>query len=142
MSFFGGDTSELLNSVVNKLKTEVPDAIYKHATQQNLADTALAAVIQHAVKSFTSSLLPAGALGGAIGAKATSLLGGMSSLLGAAESMGVGALLQKALDSTDVDEQLRDALIDGFARYLRDNAGHLAKVALQAIRSGLTAQNG
>lgn len=142
MSFFGGDTSELLNSVVSKLKTEVPDAIYKHATQQNLADTALAAVIQHAVKSFTSSLLPAGALGGAIGAKATSLLGGMSSLLGAAESMGVGALLQKALDSTDVDEQLRDALIDGFARYLRDNAGHLAKVALQAIRSGLTAQSG
>lgn len=142
MSFFGGDTNELLNSVVNKLKVEVPDAIYKHATQQNLADTALAAVIQHAVASFASSLLPAGALGGAIGAKATSLLGGMSSLLGAAESLGVGSLVQKALDSTDVDEQLRDALIDGFARYLRDNAGQLAKVALQAIRSGLAAQNG
>lgn len=142
MSFFGSDTSELLNSVVSKLKTEVPEAIYKHATQQNLADTALAAVIQHAVASFASSLLPAGALGGALGAKANSLLGGMSSLLGAAESLGVGSLVQKALDSTDVDEQLRDALIDGFARYLRDNAGHLAKVALQAIRSGLAAQNG
>lgn len=139
MSLFGGDTSEILNSLVTRLKTEVPDAIYRHATEQNLADTALAAVIQHAVSSFAGSLLPAG-LGGALASKASSLFGGMSSLLGAAESMGVGALVQKALDSTDVDEQLRDALIDGFARYLRDNAGHLAKVALQAIRTGLTAQ--
>lgn len=142
MSLFGGDHSELVSSLVNKLKSEVPDAIYRHATQMNLADTALAAVIQHAVTSFAGSLLPSGALGGALGQRASSLLGGVSSLLGAAESMGVGTLVQKALDSTDVDEQLRDALIDGFARYLRDNAGHLAKVALQAIATSLSKTQG
>ena len=142
MALFGGDHNELVSNLLTKLKSEVPDAIYQHATQLNLADTALAAVIQHAVASFVGTLVPGGALGSALGAKASSLLGGMSSLFGAAESLGVGSLIQKALDSTDVDEQLRDALIDGFARYLRDNAGHLAKVALQAISTGLTKSHG
>jgi hypothetical protein len=142
MSLFGGEHHDLLSTMLTKLKSEVPDAIYRHATQQNLADTALAAVIQHAVSSFAASLIPGGALGGALGAKASSLLGGVSSLFGAAESLGVGHLIQKALDSTDVDEQLRDALIDGFSRYLRDNAGHLAKVALQAISTGLSKSQG
>ena len=142
MSFFGGDHSEIVSTMLTKLKAEVPDAIYQHATQLNLADTALASVIQHAVASFVGSLVPGGALGGMLGQKASSLLGGMSSLLGAAESMGVGNLIQKALDSTDADEQLRDALIDGFSRYLRDNAGHLAKVALQAVSMGLSKSNG
>ena len=137
MSLFGGDSSELLSSLVTKVKSEVPEAIYKHATQMNLADTALAGVIQQAVTALAGSLLPGGGLGGALGQKASSLLGGMSSLLGAAESLGVSSLIQKALDSTDLDEQLRDALIDGFARYLRDNAGHLAKVALQALTSSM-----
>ena len=137
MSFFGGESGDLVASMLTKLKAEVPEAIYQHATQMNLADTALAAVIQHAVASFVGSLLPSNALGGVLGAKASSLLGGMSSLFGAAEQLGVGAMIQKALDSTDVDEQLRDALIDGFARYLRDNAGHLAKIALQALTSSV-----
>jgi hypothetical protein len=142
MSLFGSDQHELLSSLLTKVKSEVPEAIYRQATQLNLADTALAGVIQHAVTALAGSLLPAGALGGALGQKASSLLGGMSSLLGAAESLGVSHLIQKALDSTDLDEQLRDALIDGFARYLRDNAGHLAKVALQALTSSLSKSQG
>jgi hypothetical protein len=126
---FGTDPKQLLSGLVERVKTEVPEAIHRQATEMNLADTALAAVIRQAVQGAAAKLLAHGPLG----PKAASLLGGVSSLLGAAESLGINQLIQRALDSTDVDEQLRDALIDGFARYLRDNAAHLAKVALHAL---------
>ena len=78
MSLFGSDSSELLSSLVTKVKSEVPEAIYKQATQMNLADTALAGVIQQAGTALAGSLLPGGGLGGALGEKASSLRGGMS----------------------------------------------------------------
>ena len=106
MSLFGGDHSELLSSLITKVKSEVPEAIYSHATQMNLADTALAGVIQQAVTALAGSLLPSGALGGALGQKAASLLGGMSSLLGAAESLG-GARPPSPLSGVDL--RVRDA---------------------------------
>ena len=71
MSLFGSDQHELLSSLLTKVKSEVPEAIYRQATQLNLADTALAGVIQHAVTALAGSLLPAGALGGALGQKAS-----------------------------------------------------------------------
>lgn len=123
------DPSKLLSDLVNKVQTEVPDAIHRQATAMNLADNAMAAVIKQAVHATLEPLLKSG-----LGGQASSLLGGVSSLLGSAQSLGVDKLIQRALDSTDIDERLRDALIDGFARYLKDNAGRLAQVALAALR--------
>lgn len=123
------DPSKLLSDLVNKVQTEVPDAIHRQATAMNLADNAMAAVIKQAVHATLEPLLKSG-----LGGQASSLLGGVSSLLGSAQSLGVDTLIQRALDSTDIDERLRDALIDGFARYLKENAGRLAQVALAALR--------
>lgn len=124
------DPSKLLSELVGKVQKEVPDAIHRQATAMNLADNAMAAVIKQAVVATVQPLLSGGGLGG----HASSLLGGVSSLLGQAQSLGIDKLVQRALDSTDIDEKLRDALIDGFARYLKDNAGRLAQVAVQALR--------
>lgn len=124
------DPSKLVSQLVEKVQNEVPAAIQQQATEMNLADNAMAEVIRQAVTGALQPLLAGGALGG----HAKSLLGGVSSLLGQAQSLGVDKLIQRALDSTDIDERMRDALIDGFARYLKDNAGRLAQVAVQALR--------
>lgn len=126
--------TNLLAGLSRKVKDEIPDAVYQHATQSNLVDTALAAVIQQAVRGFAGDLLRQAPGGGAGGGALGSLVGSMASAFGMAEKLGVGALIQKALDSTDLDEQLRDALVDGFSRYVKDNAGRLAQVALAALR--------
>jgi hypothetical protein len=123
------DPSKMLSELVDKVQTEVPEAIHRQATAMNLADNAMAAVIKQAVFATLAPVLKSG-----IGGQASSLLGGVSSLLGQASSLGVDKLVQRALDSTDIDERLRDALIDGFARYLKENAGRLAQVALQALK--------
>ena len=123
------DPSKMLADLMSKVQHEVPEAIHRQATEMNLADNAMAAVIKQAVGATLEPLLKGG-----LGGQASSLLGGVSSLLGQAQSLGVDKLIQRTLDSTDIDEKLRDALIDGFARYLKDNAGRLAQVALQALR--------
>jgi hypothetical protein len=124
------DPSKMISDLVTKVQTEVPEAIHRQATAMNLADNAMAAVIKQAVLATLEPILKSG-----IGGQASSLLGGMSSLLGSAQSLGVDKLIQRALDSTDIDERLRDALIDGFARYLKENAGRLAQQALEALKS-------
>lgn len=129
------DPSKMLSELVSKVETEVPDAIHRQATAMNLADNAMAAVIKQAVREALEPLLK-----GSLGGQAASLLGGLSSMLGQAQSLGIDKLIQKALDSTDLDERLRDALIDGFARYLKENAGRLAQVALQALKESGSAR--
>lgn len=123
------DPSKMLSELVSKVETEIPDAIHRQSTAMNLADGAMAAVIKQAVRESIGPLLK-----GSLGGQAASLLGGLSSILGQAQSLGVDKLIQKALDSTELDERLRDALIDGFARYLKENAGRLAQVAIQALK--------
>ncbi|HPH29017.1 MAG TPA: hypothetical protein PLA87_19340 [Pseudomonadota bacterium] len=130
---FGGNSSEWIANILEKVKTEIPAAVYRHAKEMNLADTALKSVLEHAVRSAAGPSLASNPLA----QKAASLLGGVSSLFGAAESLGINEMIQKALDSTDIDEQLRDALTQGFTRYLQDNAAHLAKLALQTLTESL-----
>lgn len=129
------DTDQLLSGLVQGIKEKVPGAVYDQSTAMNLAETALAEVIRQAVAQHARELLPQQGGAGALVGAAASLFGQVSGMFGG--GAGVGSLLQRALDSTDLDEQLRDALVDGFARYLKDNAGRLAKVALEAISEGL-----
>lgn len=126
---FGSSAGEFLSGILERLRTQIPEAVYNHATQADLANTALAAVIRQAVRGFAEDLLARSPAGGAVG----SIFGQVVGALGVAQELGVGAMLQKALDSTDLDEQLRDALTEGFARYLKENAGRLAQVAISAL---------
>lgn len=131
---FGGSLSEFLSGMIGRVREQVPGVVYEHATQANLVDTALAAVVRQAVRSVAGEWLQKMPLGGAAGGALGSLLGSVAGAFGGAEGLGVGSLIQQALDSTDLDEQLRDALVDGLSKYLRDNAGRLAKVALVALQ--------
>ena len=119
---------QYLGFVRQAIQEQVPNAIYNQATQMNLVDTALNAVVLNAVSGFTNQIL-----NGVVGHRANPLLAQVPGLLGLAQQLGLGQLLQQALNNTDLDEQLRDAVIEGFSRYLRDNAGHLAQLALQSI---------
>lgn len=126
---FGSSAGEFLAGILDRLRTQIPEAVYNHATQADLVNSALSAVIRQAVRGFAEDLLAKGPMGGAVG----SIFGQVAGALGVAQQLGAGALLQQALDSTDLDEQLRDALTEGFARYLKENAGRLAQVALSAL---------
>lgn len=133
MSLFD-QMSEGVSDLPAKLLAQVPDAVYQQATQAKLVDTAIAAIVRHAAQGVAASLMPqaSGGAGSLLGSLSGSL-GGLGGMLEKAQNLGLGALLQKALDSTDLDERLRDSVVDGLTRYLRDHAGELAKVALNAL---------
>ena len=131
------NVSESVTGMVSRLLGQIPDMVYQQATQAGLMDGAIKAVVQEAARSLAGHLMPAASgggdspLGGALG----SMFSAVSGALGAAQQAGLGALLQQALDHTDLDERIRDAVLDGLTRYLRDNAGALAQAALAGLRS-------
>ena len=132
----GGQLNEQYLGMVRKtIQEQVPTAIYNEATQMNLVNTALDAVVRNAVSQFASQVLSTN-----LGHQASPLLSQIPGLLNLAHQVGLDQMLAQALKSTNLDEQLRDAVIEGFSRYLRDNAGHLAQLALQALVDNVNTQ--
>ena len=132
------DFSQEIETVRQQVLGSLENQIYQQAVGQNLADTALKAIIAGAVSQIEIHLpqTNAGAAGGVEGA----LMGFLQPLakqlpgiVQEAEKMGIGGQIGNLISQYHVDTDMRDAAIRGLQRYLNDNGGHLMQVAVDAL---------
>ncbi|MDP3274320.1 MAG: hypothetical protein Q8Q09_03940 [Deltaproteobacteria bacterium] len=112
---------------------ELEQHVYDQATANNLVDTALASLIEHAVAKLKLEMPAATGV-------ASTLLGFLKPLMAAADSLGLDDKIAELVASHGVDAAMRDRVIAGLTRYLQDNSGRLMSVAQQALMRQLTQQ--
>jgi hypothetical protein len=125
----------MIEALVEQLKTQALSSleqnVYDQAVTQDLADSALRALVEGAIDQL--QLKAPGAMGG-LGA-VVGLLGSLGSQLG---SPGLAEQARSLLARYQVDQALRDAVLRGLTRYLEENGARLMQVAVDAAIQKLT----
>ncbi|MCU0657149.1 MAG: hypothetical protein MUF64_18390 [Polyangiaceae bacterium] len=125
----------MIEALVEQLKTQALSSleqnVYDQAVTQDLADSALRALVEGAIDQL--QLKAPGAMGG-LGA-VVGLLGSLGSQLG---SLGLAEQARSLLAQYQVDQALRDAVLRGLTRYLEENGARLMQVAVDAAIQKLT----
>jgi len=123
-----------LAQVAEQAAPAVEQQVYQLATEQNVMDTVIAALVREAVARVE---LPATPVGG-------ELLGGALGMLGRALQTPLGGVAAESVEtwlaSSPAAATLRDATLNGVKRYLDDNGARLLDVVVKAAAARLVAQ--